>query len=88
MGTMDCQSGCYASYHDDPANCGMCGTKCAVDQVCIMGQCEAYSTPKGCSTCPCTSQCSGGTMCCKQFVGNIPIAAVPLPICVAGGSCG
>src|SRR6185369_3475545 len=53
MGEVNCNNGCYtmAELQKDPLNCGMCNNPCAVDQVCVAGQCQSYTTPP-CSSCP------------------------------------
>jgi hypothetical protein len=69
----------------DPLNCGSCGTKCAVNQLCVEGVCRPYA-PSPCATCGpecCTGVVASASATCCPGVGSRALR----PVCIGGDAC-
>jgi hypothetical protein len=66
-----------AEFQSDPLNCGFCGNACNNTQVCAGGNCRAYFTSPGVTSCPSTA-CGVGSTCCTYGTDTI---------CVQGAVC-
>lgn len=68
----------------DPSHCGSCDKACGAGELCIKGDCRAFTPAPTCTKCPC-DECGaaldGGSTCCGRPSGATHA------ICVAGSSC-
>lgn len=78
-GRSECDGICTDT-DSDPLNCGDCGDVCAVDRVCIDGECRRFEVPIACDSCPCDGCSEDFDRCCTYPGGAIPI-------CVNAESC-
>jgi len=62
-GTRLCGGGCVDTRKSN-LNCGDCGQRCGVDEVCVSGRCENYRPASFCTTCPCAC---GDRRCCPAL---------------------
>lgn len=65
--TRDCGAGVCADTRSDPAHCGSCDRACAVDQICLAGECADYAPALGCESCAGCDACESHEACCDIF---------------------
>ena len=56
-----CGNSCV-NLNTDPLNCGACGLACTANEVCVSGNCQTFTVPVACNSCPC-AECTGGQTC-------------------------
>ncbi len=79
-GLVTCGGDTCVDQDNDPRHCGGCFNDCAEDDVCVNGECRAYTPTGDCLTCPC-ARCDtafGGSTCCSYGAA---------PICVDDPDC-
>lgn len=79
-GMRQCDGGYCTNSRTDPLNCGDCNNVCAVDELCIEGNCQQFAPALGCDACPCDA-CGGNFARCCTYPGGA------LPVCVDAERC-
>jgi hypothetical protein len=64
--TFDVCGGVCTDFQSDPLHCGDCDTRCAVDELCVAGECRGYR-PVECLQCSCAA-CDQDICCVSDFV--------------------
>ena len=71
----DCSGACVDT-NSNPLHCGACNALCAVDQICIGGQCYDYAATTDCTSCA-GCNCAAPEKCCD--IGGYGIVCVDTP---------